>query len=115
MTQREFFKNIHEGNTVTAEMEEYAIAALAKLDKANDVRRERQSKKAAQENAPLLERIETDILTTEPTVAENVAAILGTSTQKASALLRALVAEGRAQVQDVKVTGKGTQKGYFKA
>jgi hypothetical protein len=113
MTQREFFENIHEGNTVTAEMEEYAIAALAKLDKANDARRERQSKKA--QNAPLLARIETDILTTEPTVAANVAAILGTSTQKASALLRALVAEGRAQVQDVKVTGKGTQKGYFKA
>ena len=111
MTQREFFENVHEGNTVTAEMEEYAIAALAKLDKANDAR---QSKKA-QENAPLLARIETDILTTEPTVAANVAAILGTSTQKASALLRALVAEGRAQVQDVKVTGKGTQKGYFKA
>lgn len=114
MTQREFFENVHEGNTVTAEMEEYAIAALAKIDKANDARRERQSKKA-QENAPLLARIETDILTTEPTVAANVAAILGTSTQKASALLRALVAEGRAQVQDVKVTGKGTQKGYFKA
>ncbi len=115
MTQREFFENIHEGNTVTAEMEEYAIAALAKIDKANDARRERQSKKAAQENAPLLARIETDILTTEPTIAANVAAILGTSTPKASALLRALVAEGRAQVQDVKVTGKGTQKGYFKA
>ena len=111
MTQREFFENIHEGNTVTAEMEEYAIAALAKLDKANDARQ----LKKAQENAPLLARIETDILTTEPTVAANVAAILGTSTQKASALLCALVAEGRAQVRDVKVTGKGTQKGYFKA
>lgn len=114
MTQREFFENVNEGNTVTAEMAEYAIAALAKLDKANDARRERQSKKA-QENAPLLARIETDILTTEPTVAANVAAILGTSTQKTSALLRALVADGRAQVKDVKVTGKGTQKGYFKA
>lgn len=114
MTQREFFENVNEGNTVTAEMAEYAIAALAKLDKANDARRERQSKKA-QENAPLLARIETDILTTEPTVAANVAAILGTSTQKANALLRALVADGRAQVKDVKVTGKGTQKGYFKA
>ena len=38
MTQREFFENIHEGNTVTAEMEEYAIAALAKLDRANNAR-----------------------------------------------------------------------------
>lgn len=114
MTQRDFFTTIVEGATVTAEMEEFAAAALAKLDKANESRRERQSKKA-QENEPLLVQIETDILTVEPTTASSVAAILGTSTQKASALLRSLVAAGRAQVQDVKVTGKGMQKGYFKA
>nr|DAJ83508.1 MAG TPA: Ftsk gamma domain [Caudoviricetes sp.] len=113
-TQREFFTTIVEGATVTAEMEAFASHALANIDKANESRRERQSKKA-QENEPLLAQIETDILTVEPITASNVAAILGTSTQKATALLRALVAAGRAQVQDVKVTGKGTQKGYFKA
>lgn len=113
MTQREFFTTIVEGATVTAEMEAFASHALANIDKANESRRERQSKKA-QENEPLLAQIETDILTVEPITASNVAAILGTSTQKATALLRALVAAGRAQVQDVKVTGKGMQKGYFK-
>lgn len=113
MTQREFFTTIVEGATVTAEMEAFASHALANIDKANESRRERQSKKA-QENEPLLTQIETDILTVEPTTASNVAAILGTSTQKATALLRALVAAGRAQVQDIKVTGKGMQKGYFK-
>lgn len=113
MTQREFFTTIVEGATVTAEMEAFASHALANIDKANESRRERQSKKA-QENEPLLAQIETDILTVEPTTASNVAAILGTSTQKATALLRALVAAGRAQVQDIKVTGKGMQKGYFK-
>ena len=113
MTQREFFTTIVEGATVTAEMEAFASHALANIDKANESRRERQSKKA-QENEPLLVQIETDILTVEPITASNVAAILSTSTQKATALLRALVAAGRAQVQDVKVTGKGMQKGYFK-
>ena len=113
MTQREFFTTIVEGATVTAEMEAFASHALANIDKANESRRERQSKKA-QENEPLLAQIETDILTVEPITASNVAAILGTSTQKATALLRALVAAGRAQVQDIKVTGKGMQKGYFK-
>lgn len=113
MTQREFFTTIVEGATVTAEMEAFASHALANIDKANESRRERQSKKA-QENEPLLAQIETDILTVEPITASNVAAVLGTSTQKATALLRALVAAGRAQVQDVKVTGKGMQKGYFK-
>lgn len=113
MTQREFFTTIVEGATVTTEMEAFASHALANIDKANESRRERQSKKA-QENEPLLAQIETDILTVEPITASNVAAILGTSTQKATALLRALVAAGRAQVQDIKVTGKGMQKGYFK-
>lgn len=113
MTQREFFTTIVEGATVTAEMEAFASHALVNIDKANESRRERQSKKA-QENEPLLAQIETDILTVEPITASNVAAILSTSTQKATALLRALVAAGRAQVQDVKVTGKGMQKGYFK-
>ena len=113
MTQREFFTTIVEGATVTAEMEAFASHALANIDKANESRRERQSKKA-QENEPLLAQIETDILTVEPITVSNVAAILGTSTQKATALLRALVAAGRAQVQDIKVTGKGMQKGYFK-
>lgn len=113
MTQREFFTTIVEGTTVTAEMEAFASHALANIDKANESRRERQSKKA-QENEPLLAQIETDILTVEPITASNVAAILGTSTQKATALLRALVAAGRTQVQDIKVTGKGMQKGYFK-
>lgn len=113
MTQREFFTTIVEGATVTAEMEAFASHALANIDKANESRHERQSKKA-QENEPLLVQIETDILTVEPITASNVAAILGTSTQKATALLRALVAAGRAQVQDVKVTGRGMQKGYFK-
>ena len=113
MTQREFFTTIVEGATVTAEMEAFASHALANIDKVNESRRERQSKKA-QENEPLLAQIETDILTVEPITASNVAAILGTSTQKATALLRALVAAGRAQVQDIKVTGKGMQKGYFK-
>lgn len=113
MTQREFFTTVVEGATVTAEMEAFASHALANIDKANESRRERQSKKA-QENEPLLAQIETDILTVEPITASNIAAILGTSTQKATALLRALVAAGRAQVQDIKVTGKGMQKGYFK-
>ena len=44
MTQREFFTTIVEGATVTAEMEEFAAHALANIDKANENRRERQSK-----------------------------------------------------------------------
>ena len=112
MTRKDFYNAVIEAN-ISVDMNAFASHALANIDKANESRRERQSKKA-QENEPLLAQIETDILTVEPITASNVAAILGTSTQKATALLRALVAAGRAQVQDVKVTGKGMQKGYFK-
>lgn len=111
MTQREFYTAITEGTVVTAEMEAFALHAIEILDRASEVRRNRQSKKAL-ENEPLLTKIEDDILTDEPITASSVAAFLGTSTQKASSLLRTLVGEGRAQVQDIKITGKGTQKGY---
>ena len=37
---------------------------------------------------------------------------MGISVQKASALARLAVKDGRAVSEDVKVTGKGMQKGY---
>ena len=47
-----------------------------------------------------------------PTVASAVAGELEISTQKASALCRQLVADGELNVTEVKVKGKGKQKGY---
>ena len=44
--------------------------------------------------------------------ATQVGEALGVSTQKASALCRRAVKEERANVEDVKIKGKGTQKGY---
>ena len=92
-------------------MIEHFKAALAKMDAANEKRRNAPSKKAA-ENAPLVEQIVNEILTNEPKTASDVAAELGVTPQKASALLRQVVAEGKATVTDVKVPKKGAQKGY---
>ena len=50
--------------------------------------------------------------TNEPKTASDVATELGVTPQKASALLRQVVAEGKATVTDVKVPKKGAQKGY---
>jgi sRNA-binding protein len=109
MTNREFYSNIVNGN-ITEEVVAHATAAIEKLDAALEARKNKPSKKAT-ENAPVLETI-TGILTSEPAVASDIATAAGISTQKASALLRQLVATGVAVQTEVKVPKKGTVKAY---
>lgn len=110
MTQREFYNAIINGE-INEDVIETAKAAIAKMDATNEKRRNTPSK-AMIENEPLLNQIKTEILGTEAKTATEIADVLGVKVQKASALLRALVADGVAKVEDVKVPKKGTQKGY---
>ena len=110
MTKREFMEAIVNG-TMNEEIQAMAATELEKMDATNAKRRERVSKKA-QENAPLVDQIVNEILGEEPLTATDIAAAMGISVQKASALARAAVKDGRVNVTDVKVTGKGMQKGY---
>ena len=109
MTNREFYTNIANGTITEAEIA-HAASALAKLDAANEARKNKPSKKAT-ENAPILESI-TNALTTEPQVAADIAAAVGVSTQKASALLRQLITAGVAVQSEVKVPKRGVVKAY---
>lgn len=113
MTKREVLTAIVEGRQLP-EIVEWAKDEIVKMDKANDARKEKASKKAA-ENQPLMDKIYEDILGETPVTATMVGEAMEFSTQKASALLRKLVAEGKACVTDVKIAKKGTQKGYTKA
>jgi hypothetical protein len=54
-----------------------------------------------------------DILTDTPQTAGNIAEKVDITVQKASALCRQIVANGDAQVTEVKVPKKGKQKGYY--
>lgn len=110
MTKREFYTAIMNGE-IDEQVKLFASEELEKMDAANEKRRNTLSKKA-QENLPLLQKITDEILTDEPKTATDVAAILEVSVQKASGLLRRLVEEGKAVKVDVKIKGKGTQKGY---
>ncbi len=110
MTNREFYTAIVNAN-VSDELTSYAQAALDKMDAANEKRRNTPSKTAI-ENQPLVDEIVSNILTNEPKTASDIATVLGTSVQKASALLRGIVANGQAVVTDVKVPKKGTVKAY---
>lgn len=110
MTKREFYTAIMNGE-IDEQVKLFASEELEKMDAANEKRRNTLSKKA-QENLPLLQKITDEILTDEPKTATDVAAVLGVSVQKASGLLRRLVEDGKAVKVDVKIKGKGTQKGY---
>ena len=110
MTNREFLNAVINAN-IDDETTDYAKSTLAKLDATNEKRRNTPSK-TQEANAPLMDQIVTSILTAEPKTASDVAGELGVSVQKASALLRAIVANGKAVAQDVKVAKKGTQKAY---
>lgn len=112
MTKREFYTAIMKGE-IDEQVKLFATEELEKMDAVNEKRRNTLSKKA-QENQPLLQQITDEILTEEPKTATDVAAILEVSVQKASGLLRRLVEDGKAAKVDVKIKGKGTQKGYTK-
>lgn len=111
MTNREFLTAIASNTTLPADVVEHAQAAIAKMDATLASRKNRPSKTAV-ENAPLKEQILTEILGATPMGASEVAEAAGISTQKASAMLRQLVAEGKATVGESKVPKKGTIKVY---
>jgi len=110
MTNREFYTAIANAN-LSDEITAFATAAIEKMDATNEKRRSTPSKTAI-ENQPLLDKIVGEILTAEPKTATDVAGELGVSVQKASALLRALVAEGKAVQGEAKIPRKGVQKTY---
>ena len=109
-TRREMLNVVANGE-MNDEVMAWAKNEIAKLDHANELRRNKLSKKA-QENLPIIAKIE-GVLTSEPQTATVIGQKVKISTQKASALLRKMVAEGKCEKVEVKVKGKGTQKGYL--
>lgn len=107
MTQREFYNAVI-AETKNADLAKFAVEALEKLDARNAKRAEKPSK-VQLANKPIIEAI-SKVLTSEPMRASEIAEALGISVQKVSALVKKV--DG-VQSVDVKVKGKGTQKGYF--
>ena len=106
MTNREMLTAIVNGE-LNDEVIEKAKSEIAKLDARNANRKNKPSKTQI-ENAPIIEKI-AGLLTEEPMRASEIAEALGISTAKASALAKKV--DG-VTVTDVKVKGKGMQKGY---
>lgn len=117
MTKKEFMEKviamIEKTEIVDEEaMVEFAHNEIEKIDRANERKKSKMTEKA-KENIQLMDKIYEDILKVdEPTTATTVGEYMEISTQKASSLLRKMVDEGRATVEDVKIPKKGIQKGY---
>lgn len=109
MTNREFYTAVI-ASVDNDELKAFATEAIAKLDERNAKRASKPSAKQ-KENEPIVKAI-SEVLTSEPMLASKIAELCEISTQKASALVKKV--EG-VQSVDVKVKGKGTQKGYFLA
>ena len=125
MTKIELMRAIVEGATVTAEMAEKAAEIIAADEAAKEKRKGKVSEKDAAKraaNEAMAKHIAEDILGAEAKTATDVAAILTAEqedpeaepvkTQKASYLCRLAVSMGLANVEDVKIPKKGTQKAY---
>ena len=118
MTKVEAYNAVINGN-VTEEVVAKFEEMLAAHEAENEKRKARQAEKRAEKDKEydeVIGKIVGEILTEDTAMtASEIAAELGVNVQKASALMRKVVDRGLATKTDVKVKGKGTQKGYTKA
>lgn len=111
MTNREFYNAIING-TMNDEIKAFAMEAIEKMNVRNEKRSSAPSKKTL-ENEPIKEKIMEFIMErNEKCVASAIANAVEISTQKASALCRQLVEDGKLTVEEVRVPKKGMQKAY---
>ena len=111
MTKREFYVAIANGE-MNDEVKATATEYIAKMDEANEKRKHTLSKK--QEENEAIKAVIMEHVDAEAKTATTIGELVGISTQKASALLRQLVNDGKATATEVKITGKGKQKAYVK-
>ncbi len=111
MTTKEFYTAIINNEDLPAEIKEKAATLLDSLNKNSEKRSSKPSKKR-EENAPIMEAIFRYVATNGPQIASAIGEALNISTNKASALCRQLVEEGKLDAEEVKIPKKGKCKQY---
>ena len=122
MTNREFYTKIASLTNVDAELVEFATDAIAKMDAQAGARKAKAAEKAAEKRAEkdpirnLLFDVMGDAETPKTASMLIADAGLEETVKPASvpSLMRPLVEAGLVGKVDVKITGKGTQRGYIK-
>lgn len=121
MTNREFYTAIANLDNIPAELVEFAAESIAKLDHTNEVRKVKAAEKAVAkqaEKAPIRDALFAVMGGEEnPMTATMLIEAAGLDIKPASvpSLMKPLVESGAVLKVDVKVPGKGTQRGYVKA
>lgn len=115
MTQREFYEAVIAAN-VNEELTAFATEGISKLDKTNEARKVKTAEKAAAkeaEKAPIREAI-LAVITAEPKTASTLIEEAGVEIkpQAIPSLLKPLIEDGVVAKADIKIKGKGTQRGY---
>jgi GTP-sensing pleiotropic transcriptional regulator CodY len=89
MTTRNFYETIAANETLSADLREFAAAAIEKMDKSAASRAEKAAEKKSIEDAPIIEAI-TNYLRENPGAhtASDIANAVGIKTPKATAVLR---------------------------
>ncbi len=111
MTNREFYTAISTG-TINDEIKAFAVEAIEKLD-ARNANRSSKPSKTQLENAPIKEALLTYLMNNEGQFTEGqLGEALEITHNKAGALARQLVAEGKVVSAEVKFPKVGTRKVY---
>lgn len=111
MTNREFYTAIVEGK-LNDEVKAFATASIEKLDARNATRNSKPSKTQL-ENAPIKQALVEYLTANDGAYTEgDLGTALGVTHNKAGALARQLVAEGIAQVTEIKIPKVGKRKAY---
>lgn len=115
MTTREFYQAVIDAN-ISEELTAFAVAGVEKLDHALSLRKDSAAKKALEkeaERAPIRDAIMA-VMTTEPKTATTLIEEAGVEIkpQAIPSLLKGLCEAGTVVKTEVKVTGKGKQRGY---
>lgn len=122
MTNREFLQAIATAAVIEMtnydlsieEIKAHAAAEIEKIDRQATRAKSQAKARASQENEPIKELIRSYLVdNNEGGTASTIAAAIGVTTQKASALCRQLAADGLIDVQDIKIKGRVTK--HYKA
>ena len=118
MTNREFYNAIAMNETLSDEIRAFATESIAKLDHTNELRKVKVAEKAAEKQAekqPIRDALFA-VIDSEAKTATMPIEAAGLDIKPASvpSLLKPFVEAGAVVKTDVKVPGKGKQRGYVR-
>lgn len=112
MTNREFLQTVANTDSLSAEVRDFAKAAIDKLDNKLSSRAAKEREKKTQENAPLVAQLLEVLADGKFKTTADIATAMGVHPSKVTALAKGLVEDGTLTKDKVSVPKKGKQTAY---